>query len=99
MSKYAEIQEQMRGYTKYKTHWNRERPYLCYVKNNEIFIYCKDPLIPNDYPYNQDSMYTTLINHYFTTKIFIGQDSGQCASSYRFNSIKYIELNILLNIY
>ena len=43
-------------------------------------------------------MYTTLINHYFTTKIFIGQDSGQCASSDSPNKDFSIGNSILLQI-
>jgi len=81
MNQYLEIERRLKGYAKYKTHWNRERPYLCYIKDDEIYIYVKDENVPNNSPYDQDWLYTKLIKHYKTTKIFIGKDSGKCPSS------------------
>jgi len=79
---YLEIKKKMKGYKKYKTHSNGRRPYLCYVKKNEIFIYKinKNNKIKRQNTggiYPEDWIYTILVKHYKTKKIFIGNDSGK----------------------
>ena len=81
---YLEIKKKMKGYKKYKTHWNRERPYLCYVKKNDFFIYKidkKNKIKYQDRDKPEDWIYTKLVKHYKTKKIFIGKDTGKCNSS------------------
>ena len=82
---YKKIKEKHKGFTKYKTHWNGGRPYLCYVKKNnayyDVYIYKvgddknikKDEVVDGD----EDWLYTIFVKKYKAKKIFIGKDSGK----------------------
>jgi len=77
---YQKIKAKFKGYKKYKTLWNGARPYLCYIKGNEVYIFKQDPgkniQIPKEYPFDRDWMYTKFVKKYKTDKIFIGKDKG-----------------------
>ena len=77
------------------THSNRARPYLCYIKKNNVFIYKKYIKKNINYrKYNfveKDWMFTKLVKHYKASKIFIGKDDGKSPGSdllYK-NAIKF----------
>jgi len=79
---YLKIKKKMKGYKKYRTHWNGGSPYLCYVKKNEIFIYKIDREKKiYEYKSSYDWIYIKLVKHYKTKKIFIGKDTGKCDGS------------------
>jgi len=85
---FKKIKSNTKGFTKYLTHWNGGRPYLVYIKKNEVYIYKQDN---KQYYYKESDwskkdkenswMYIKLVKHYKTKKIFIGKDSGKCNGS------------------
>ena len=83
--KYKEIKKKMKGYKSYMTHYNGGRPYLVYIKNDDVHIY-KYPKCSNfndiinmeDYSNNDNEnkwMYIDFVKNYKAKKVFVGFDS------------------------
>jgi len=74
---YKKIKEKHIGYKTYFTHSNYQRPYLVYIKNNNIFIYNIPENMEIDKSSNKSSdnkwMYINLVKKYKASKIFIGK--------------------------
>ena len=74
---YKKIKEKHIGYKTYFTHSNYQRPYLVYIKNNNVFIYNIPENIEIDKSSNKSSdnkwMYINLVKKYRAQEIFIGK--------------------------
>ena len=100
---FKKIKKNTKGFTKYFTHDNGGRPYLVYIKKNEVYIYKHDD---KKYYYrdinwskidkNNAWIYTKLVKHYKTKKIFIGKDSGKSLGSNINGDIKFSIGNTIL---
>ena len=70
---YKEIKKKMKGYKSYLTHWNGDRPYLVYIKNNDVNIYKREKGV---FTMDDDkSLYIDFVKHYNAKKVFVGFDS------------------------
>jgi hypothetical protein len=76
---YKIIKKKYIGYKKYFTHFNGGRPYLVYIKDNNVAIYSEsdnfsidDSLYSNNYNDNK-WMYINLVETYKVNKVFIGR--------------------------
>ena len=72
----------MKGYKSYMTHYNGGRPYLVYIKNNDVHIYKESKNLDikdDDYDLknhmNNSWMYIDFVKNYKVKKVFIGFDS------------------------
>lgn len=92
------IKELTKGYKKFLTHYNGGRPYLVYVKNNELMIYEIDDkyhFLNKDLESEEKEtywMYTKLVKKYKTKKIFIDNGSSLLAmlSKYKYVFIGFM---------
>jgi hypothetical protein len=83
-NEYAKLKTKFKGYTSYMTHFNGSRPYLCYIKKNDVYIYKKKT---NDFVYEKKT-YTKLVKHYKASKVFIGKDTATSYGSDLDNTTK-----------
>lgn len=99
---YKEIKKKYIGYKTYFTHFNSERPYLIYIKNNEVVIYNKsENFIINsslyDHNYNNNKwMYINLVEQYKVNKIFIGKSPLIKMTEFSGGYGKYFDGNTVL---
>ena len=82
---YLDIRKEMKEYRSYFTHYNGARPYLCYIKKDNVYIYKineNNKIRKYDHDDNKNKwMYTKLVKYYKTLKIFIGFDTGKSFGS------------------
>merc|ERR1711935_881780 len=85
MKNIKKLKKKMKGYKSYMTHYNGGRPYLVYIKNDDVHIY-KYPKCSNfndiinmeDYSNNDNEnkwMYIDFVKNYKAKKVFVGFDS------------------------
>ena len=100
---YKEIKKKYIGYKTYFTHFNGGRPYLVYIKNNNVSIYNQPEnfIIDNSlYDYNNYNnnkwMYINLVKTYEVTKIFIGKSPLIQMTDFSGGHGKYFDGNTIL---
>jgi hypothetical protein len=99
---YKEIKKKYISYKTYFTHSNFERPYLIYIKNNDVVIYDKsENFIINsslyDRNYNNNKwMYINLVKQYKVNKIFIGKSPLIKMTDFSGGHGKYFDGNTIL---
>ena len=100
---YKEIKKKYIGYKTYFTHFNGGRPYLVYIKNNNVSIYNQsENFIIDDslYDYNNYNnnkwMYINLVETYKVNKIFIGKSPLIKMTQFSGGHGKYFDGNTIL---
>lgn len=96
---YKEIKKKYIGYKTYFTHDNGNRPYLVYIKDNELNIYNK-PDIKDSLDINKQKdikyLYTNFVKKFTAKKIFIGKSPKIKMTEYSGGYGKYFDGNTIL---
>ena len=98
---YKEIKKIYSGYKTYFIHFNGGRPYLIYIKNNDVIIYGVDENKIDISLYEDDEnknkwMYINLVGKYKAKEIFIGKSPLIPMTNFSGGYGKYFDGNTIL---